>query len=371
MSNPDSTTAGHTANDSPVCLGIRTEHIDDYPSSISSGVKVTDMPMLISATIPEPWLMQIILKNQPWSRPDDEEPESNVEWNMWQRRLFPWDDLEVGRDVILVSGGGPSAAMLTYRVEVTSVVRAAYRSHADAWRRFKALDEREFPDGFGRQWFMSSDYTATKPTSGWLLAWTYRVVDQLMLPRPAEALMGRHGWGHIDAAELGRRSHAIPAQRDATKASGQGYAPDAELRERIENHAMAATRGWLRETGSAEGDIYDTSTTKPYDFEVRSGSTPMFRVEVKGSRGPLGDVFVTANEVAHARDGRIRTILAIVHDIELDIDEEGVVQPSGGTLSTIDQWRPEDAELTPVQYRYDASMAKPQPIPDASLLDRD
>ena len=62
------------------------------------------------------------------------------------------------------------------------------------------------------------------------------------------------------------------------------------------------------------------SKSKPYDYEVGPVDAPAFRVEVKGTQGGLGPVIVTAGEVNAARDDGVRTVLAIVHDIEKEPD---------------------------------------------------
>ena len=145
--------------------------------------------MLCGQVVRHAGAMPILLKSQPWNRAHDENPEIEIEWNMWQRRLHPWDELAVGRRVILVSGGGPRRGLLTYRVEVPGVVKESYASHEDAWRQLKdGLGEALAPDLLDRDGFLDHEYTVGKPVSGWLLGWTYRIVDEVRLPRPAVRL---------------------------------------------------------------------------------------------------------------------------------------------------------------------------------------
>jgi hypothetical protein len=301
----------------------------------------------------------IILKNQPWNRAEGAVPDVEIEWNMWQRRLPPWDDLTVGRRVILVAGGGPSTGMLTYQVEVTAVVKVAYTSHPDAWRQLRSgLGKALTPELLDRDGFLNHEYTTNKPASGWLLGWTYRLIGEVMLPRPADLRMGRNGWGLIDSLNLAD-DRPTPADRDdstsGTVLSDQGQISDPLLRQRVEFYAMDAARAWLEKSGHPPDDIYDTSAKHPYDYEIRPAAGPAVRVEVKGSLRALGAVHVTRGEVEQARTSGIRTILAIVHDIELFADDLDELQPFGGKLSVIDPWNPADGDLTVIQYRYNTS----------------
>jgi hypothetical protein len=88
--------------------------------------------------------MPILLKHQPWTNdPSRPERDTEIEGNMWRSRQPPYHDLDVGSLVILVSGGGPTAGMLTWEVDVTAVAKGQYASHDEAFRLLRAGVGRE------------------------------------------------------------------------------------------------------------------------------------------------------------------------------------------------------------------------------------
>jgi Domain of unknown function (DUF3883) len=284
--------------------------------------------------------MPILLKHQPWTvDAAQEERDYEVEWNMWQRRQPPFHDLEVGTQVILVSAGGPNAGTLTWQVEVVDVVKERYETHDEAWRLMRRLIR---PLGISKATFMSQDYTANAASAGWLLAWAYRPVRKIMQPRTAEHHIGQNGWGVTDAIQIG----------GGVVGEGQGELPDPQLRRKVELAAMRKVREWLVAQGYGSRSIRDTSATCPYDFEIGPAHAPKLRVEVKGTIGGRGPVIVTAGEVLSARQGGVRTALAVVHDIELNLRADGTWEADGGQLWVNDDWVPTEESLQPIQYRH-------------------
>jgi hypothetical protein len=285
--------------------------------------------------------MPILLKHQPWNDGTEPEGDFEVEWNLWQRRFPPFHDLDIGTRVILVSGGGPRVGKLTWEVEVADVVKQRYTDIEHAWRLLRPLAKRR---GISRAEFLRQRYTVDASPSGWLLAWSYTPIRYLGEPRSGELRLGMNGWGSVDTLRL----RGITGSGDA----GQGRINDPLLRRKVELTAMAKVRQWLIGKGNHPDLIRNTSAHSPFDYEVGPPDSPEFRVEVKGTIGPPGPVLVTANEVRSACDGGVRTVLAVVYDIQLTRHGDGPWQAKGGDLWTDESWHPGEGSLRPTEYRY-------------------
>jgi hypothetical protein len=48
----------------------------------------------------------------------------------------------------------------------------------------------------------------------------------------------------------------------------------------------------------------------------------------------------------------VETALAVVHGIDVKVDEHGELIGSGGTLRVERPWKPREPDLTPTRYRY-------------------
>jgi hypothetical protein len=258
-----------------------------------------------------------------------------------QRRLAPFHDLDIGTRVVLVSGGGPLAGVLTWEVEVVQVVKDRYSDHEHAWQLIRPLGRLVKPA------FMQQPYTLAAPPSGWLLAWAYTPIRQIMEPRSPEHHIGRNGWGVTNALRVGGGGN-----------TGQARMSDPLLRRKVELAAMSKVHDWLRERGHSTPSIHDTSANHPYDYEVGPAHSPQFRVEVKGTTGQRGPLTVTAGEVRSAREGGVRTVLAVVHDIELTLQADGTWEASGGQVWVDKNWRPADETLQPTEYRHHPDYGK-------------
>lgn len=280
--------------------------------------------------------MPILLKHQPWNHTPEDPARPDVEWNTWLTRQQPFQSIEIGDQVVLVSAGGPTAGMLTWQVEVTDVIKERYSSHDEAWRLIRPL-------GVTRADFRNNEYTRKAPPAGWLLAWSYRPVRKIMQPRTPDHHIGRNGWGATDFLHV-KGGGAVH--------QGQGRLADPALRRLVELAAMRRVRRWLTEQNHSDRRIVDTSATCPYDYEVNPVRGPRFRIEVKGATGGRGPVIVTAGEVTAALEDGVRTVLAVVHDIELTMDPDGRWKADGGELWLDEDWRPTDETLQQTQYRY-------------------
>jgi len=114
---------------------------------------------------------------------------------------------------------------------------------------------------------------------------------------------------------------------------------------------MDVVHNWLIDAGHDDDDIRDTSDGNSYDFEIGPQNRPVMRVEVKRLTGRLGPVTVTRGEVESAR-GPIPTMLAVVHGIQVEKDEDAVWRGWGGKLWVANRWKPDDGELEATQFRY-------------------
>jgi hypothetical protein len=141
---------------------------------------------------------------------------------------------------------------------------------------------------------------------------------------------------------------AAEDEHEKTAGGGQGFGGTAEFRKVVEMHAMSAARQHYERFG---GVCTDTSANKPYDFVVElEGET--FYIEVKGTTSAGESVFLTRNEVAHARGHAGRCHLFVLHGIQVH-EVAGELQASGGEVRLLEPWSPEDQSLEALTYRYD------------------
>lgn len=128
---------------------------------------------------------------------------------------------------------------------------------------------------------------------------------------------------------------------------GQGFGLNAAQRSAVELRAMAAARDWLATAGYR---VKNTSKTKPYDYEARSGAR-VLKVEVKGTTSEVCDVIVmTANEVAlHTKEAGA-TALIVVSKIRLKGSKSEPTADGGEVFAEIG-WDIETWELRPIAYR--------------------
>ena len=137
-----------------------------------------------------------------------------------------------------------------------------------------------------------------------------------------------------------------PAFEHIVRVAGQGYSSDAQSRKAIEERAMELTLAHLK---GDHWDVEDVHLNRSYDFlATRDGEE--LHVEVKGLVGSLQEILITINERLQV-EKYPNTALAIVTGIKVDRSGDAVVA-DGGTLDFIPQWRIEDGELEPTQYRW-------------------
>jgi hypothetical protein len=140
---------------------------------------------------------------------------------------------------------------------------------------------------------------------------------------------------------------ATVVENEESARSGQGFSITAEIRKKIEDHAVK------RATAYYQRKRYKVNLVKggkPYDLECRKGKK-VLRVEVKGTQTDGESIILTANEVANAR--RNPTALFVLHSIKCEKKGKSAV-PSGGKKHVLDPWHIEThGKLRPLLYMYD------------------
>lgn len=155
---------------------------------------------------------------------------------------------------------------------------------------------------------------------------------------------GRRYWPDHTEQEV---AAASAAEASRSRANGQGFASSAEFRKAVEEHAMAMAIHHFRALGYL---VEDTSQTRPYDLVATRGDESLY-VEVKGTTSAGTDVFLTKNEVAHARSHREQSVLFIVHGISVAAESSGLAA-RGGVVRLIEPWDVDHGELAALAYTY-------------------
>jgi hypothetical protein len=113
-------------------------------------------------------------------------------------------------------------------------------------------------------------------------------------------------------------------------------------------HAMNVAKEHFLELGY---EVEDTSANKPYDLVATKGEETLY-VEVKGTTTPGAQVFLTKNEVKHAREHPKQMVLFIVYDIAV-AEVDGNPVASGGSERFLWPWLVDDGVLTALQFAYE------------------
>lgn len=297
------------------------------------------------------------MKNQPWNvNPDYDEVNDETEWNMWTTRQPPFNSLEREDLVYLVCPDVQGGSVITWEVEVTGVLTAAYGSKSEAWQLLNATVP-VLAGRLTRREFLADGYTVQAPDAGWILGWSYDPVRRVGVPRPTELKFRPNGWRPLDVSEGQLRSWGVLPQRRAGRKQPSdeprkaSRSADPLKRLAVELRAMAVARTHLmKHCGWKAAEIHDTSANKPYDFECRRGKQAV-RVEVKGLSGRLGAVTLTRREVEHARTATCPVMLVIVHGISLTPTSKGY-RGTGGTAEVWNPWEVDAGKLTPAAFDY-------------------
>ena len=144
-------------------------------------------------------------------------------------------------------------------------------------------------------------------------------------------------------AEVDMAESAVASAAGRPRPRGPGFRPNARQRKAIEDRGMKVAREHLKGQG---WEVTDVSSRKPYDLHAERTDEEL-HVEVKATTSDGAQVLLTHGEVAHARREHPRTALAIVTGVVLN----GEVA-TGGDLTIHRPWLPDEADLSPIAYRY-------------------
>jgi hypothetical protein len=131
-------------------------------------------------------------------------------------------------------------------------------------------------------------------------------------------------------------------------AEDQGRLLDPADRRLIEKYAVDRARRHFE----TSHDIDERG--RPYDLlctPKKGRGVPLF-VEVKGTQGLGERVILTENEVRHAMDHKVQTVLFLVYSIEL-VGHGKKRRARGGKIRVLPRWSPSSGSLTPIAYYCD------------------
>jgi hypothetical protein len=92
------------------------------------------------------------------------------------------------------------------------------------------------------------------------------------------------------------------------------------------------------------------SANSPYDLLAKKRDRTLF-IEVKGTTGAGGTVFLTRNEVDHAQEHSAHSVPIVVSEITL-VQEKKRAVALGGLARRIEPYNPLQAALVPLSCHY-------------------
>jgi hypothetical protein len=119
------------------------------------------------------------------------------------------------------------------------------------------------------------------------------------------------------------------------------------VRRAVERHAMAQALVYYRRRGFK---VLNVSRTQPFDVLAVKDHQELM-IEVKGTASPGDAVFLTRNEVRHAREHAASTALFIVHSVDVR-QSETRTSATGGRVRVHFPWVIDESALEALQYRY-------------------
>lgn len=137
-------------------------------------------------------------------------------------------------------------------------------------------------------------------------------------------------------------------ERQDAGSGGQGFGASSEYRKAVELRAMAMAEEHFSQAGY---DLENTSANKPYDFVARRQGATLY-IEVKGTANDGSQVFLTKNEVSHARGHPGQCALFVVSGILVAEGADGRLEATGGVARVKEPWIPAEGDLTALTYRY-------------------
>ena len=132
------------------------------------------------------------------------------------------------------------------------------------------------------------------------------------------------------------------------KPDGQGFGLSAAQRKVVEMRAMQVARQIYEQEGWM---VVDKSLSQPFDLLATKRNERRF-IEVKGTTGNGDSVILTRNELKHARDNHLESVLIVVSGIIIG-EAEGIWNANGGeTKVHFFPWVILDSKLEATEFRY-------------------
>ncbi len=113
--------------------------------------------------------------------------ENEPRFNLWQRKLWPYEDLITGDEVYWYE---TTDKAITWRTRIFEIHRFEYMNKRTAKRKLKAI--------FRNLNVSESSYFVDSPDQGYCLAFKVKVIKKLNLPKPKGYKFPRLGWLRVD-----------------------------------------------------------------------------------------------------------------------------------------------------------------------------
>jgi hypothetical protein len=138
---------------------------------------------------------------------------------------------------------------------------------------------------------------------------------------------------------------SVPEAITEQQERAAGFQSNPAIRRAIESYAMKKAETKLRRRGYRDFD--NTANRESYDYTCKKDGKSFF-VEVKGTQTAGNAVILTKNEVAHAQKHSDRSIIVIVHTVEVHDGNPPLV--SKGQVDVYESWRLSSNDLTALHY---------------------
>jgi hypothetical protein len=106
--------------------------------------------------------------------------EKGVWFNMWSRRMSPYNDLEIGDTLYWYES--PSQCIV-WRSRVVDVVRFSYQSKEEVKRKLQLTAPQA-----------AQPYFVEAPESGFCISYKVEALERVSLPKPDGFRFPQHGW---------------------------------------------------------------------------------------------------------------------------------------------------------------------------------
>jgi hypothetical protein len=286
---------------------------------------------------------------QPFDRgfPSSSEVKAEYCWSLWKTAQSPSSLLANGLEVVLVDSW-PGGSRLTWLASMEDVLSEPYVTKKAAITRLS----RHF--SLRPSEVLSNPYTLAKADGpGHLIAWRASPVKKLNVPRPPDLKFRPNGWLQVEDHRV-LRSWGLPGGQAPTRTprgprgGGQGRLDQAS-KKAVELRTLDVAADWCRSQGRT--DIANVGAKKSWDLEARKpASRDCWFIEVKGTTGSQISVVVTEGEVKAAYRHGPRSVLIVIHNIELEVNSKGRPLAKGGMAKIYNPWGLLPEELKNTQY---------------------